>query len=69
MYRKAFPKIRFFTHCGVCASENIPNINAISSVKRMAVWWGHDTLEDKEARRRKAQESRVSMKRYDACQN
>ena len=27
----------------------------------MAIWWGHDTLEDKAARKQKEEESRVRM--------
>ena len=53
-----------FTHYGVCGNESVPVTKVISSVKSMATWWGHDTLEDKEARRRKAEQSRVSMNRW-----
>ena len=61
MYLKILKKVCFTSNSGLSSKDTLPhNINKIS-VRCMAIWWGHDTLEDKAARKQKEEESRVRM--------
>ena len=59
MYRKILKKLPWFSNCDVCGKDRL-SINVTKlNVNHMATFWGHDTLEEQEARERKEEESRV----------
>ena len=62
MYLKILRDVPLLAYCGIC-ENSIPNTKAMPCIRQMAYMWGHDTLEDKEARRKQVLESsnKVSM--------
>lgn len=61
MYLKILKKVCCSTNFGLCSKNTQPDIIKTISQRRMAYMWGHDTLEDKAARKRQVEESRVRI--------
>ena len=62
MYLKILKKLCCTSNSGVRCKDILPDNIKIINVRHMAIWWGHDTLEDKAARLKNVEDSRVRTK-------